>query len=168
MQMNTQHMHAPKHHCMTHIAKSQIQHCCIARCMLSKLDTEKLMFLTTANDRNVIQDSHSSCTICWSCRFFFVSRTGPFFFQRATRITHRPDHLPFLQKLRFMHCFCTSRKATNFNPFPHTSKVGEVNMVLAAEFQVHKHLLVQWKASRCDWSIFFFFFASIYFTRTAR
>ena len=41
IQMNTQDMHAPKHHCMQHIAKSQTRHCCIARCMWSKLRTEK-------------------------------------------------------------------------------------------------------------------------------
>ena len=60
IQMNTQDMHAPKHHCMQHIAKSQTRHCYIARCMWSKLHTEKkLMFLdlTTVNDRNVIPGS---------------------------------------------------------------------------------------------------------------
>ena len=41
IQMNTQDMHAPKHHCMQHIAKSQTWHCYIARCMWSKLHTEK-------------------------------------------------------------------------------------------------------------------------------
>ena len=44
IQMNTQNTHAPKHHCMPHITKSQTQYCCIARCMRCKLDTEKLMF----------------------------------------------------------------------------------------------------------------------------
>ena len=34
-------MHTPKHHCMQHIAKSQTWHCYIARCMWSKLHTEK-------------------------------------------------------------------------------------------------------------------------------
>ena len=57
IQMNTQDMHASKRHDMPHIVKSQTQHCYIARCTWSKLDTEKLMFLTTVSDQNVIPRS---------------------------------------------------------------------------------------------------------------
>ena len=49
IQMNTQDMYAPKHHCIQHIAKSQTRHCYIARCMWSKLHTEKT---------NVSDDGH--------------------------------------------------------------------------------------------------------------
>ena len=49
IQMNTQGMHAPKHHCMPHITKSQTQHCYIARCTKCQLCIEKLMLLMTVN-----------------------------------------------------------------------------------------------------------------------
>ena len=36
-------------------------------------------------------------------------------FYKEQHIAHRQDHLPFLQKLQIMHCFCTSTKAANFS-----------------------------------------------------
>ena len=64
IQMNTQDMHAPKHHCMQHIAKSQTWHCYIARCMWSKLHTEKnYCFWRRSTTETSFQDPN--CFLKW-------------------------------------------------------------------------------------------------------
>ena len=55
------------------------------------------------------------------------------------------------EEARDLALLLLTTKAANFSQLPRTSIVCELNMLLAAECQVHIHLLVQWKLRRGDW-----------------
>ena len=95
-------------------------------------------------------ETHSEAIQWWRLSFlFWLTRRR--LLERAACVAHRQDHLPFLKKLGISHCFCITTKAANFSQLPRTSIECELNMLLAAECQVHIHLLVQWRLRRGDW-----------------